>query len=76
MHLLVDTLIESMGEAYPELPAQADLIKHVIKEEEDAFLRTLETGMKMIDGVIAKAKADNQKVIDGAVAFSGVVRLE
>ncbi|MBP5688724.1 MAG: alanine--tRNA ligase [Muribaculaceae bacterium] len=70
MHLLVDTLIESMGEAYPELPAQADLIKHVIKEEEDAFLRTLDTGMKMIDGVIAKAKADNQKVIDGAVAFT------
>ena len=70
MHLLVDTLIESMGEAYPELPAQADLIKHVIKEEEDAFLRTLDTGMKMIDGVINKAKADNQKVIDGAVAFT------
>ena len=70
MHLLVDTLIESMGEAYPELPAQANLIKHVIKEEEDAFLRTLETGMKMIDGVIAKAKADNKTEIDGAVAFT------
>ncbi len=70
MHLLVDTLIESMGEAYPELPAQADLIKHVIKEEEDAFLRTLETGMKMIDGVISKAKADNKTEIDGAVAFT------
>ena len=70
MHLLVDTLIESMGEAYPELPAQADLIKHVIKEEEDAFLRTLDTGMKMIDGVIAKAKKDNIAEIDGAVAFT------
>jgi len=70
MHMLVDTLIESMGEAYPELPAQADLIKHVIKEEEDAFLRTLETGMKMIEGVIAKAKTENQKIIDGAVAFT------
>ena len=70
MHLLVDTLIESMGEAYPELPAQADLIKHVIKEEEDAFLRTLETGMKMIEGVIAKAKGENKTKIDGAVAFT------
>ena len=70
MHLLVDTLIESMGEAYPELPAQADLIKHVIKEEEDAFLRTLETGMKMIEGVVSKAKSDNQTEIDGAVAFT------
>ena len=70
MHMLVDTLIESMGEAYPELPAQADLIKHVIKEEEDAFLRTLETGMKMIEGVIAKAKGENKTQIDGAVAFT------
>ncbi len=70
MHLLVDTLIESMGEAYPELPAQADLIKHVIKEEEDAFLRTLETGMKMIEGVISKAKAEKLTEIDGAVAFT------
>ena len=70
MHLLVDTLIESMGEAYPELPAQADLIKHVIKEEEDAFLRTLDTGMKMIEGVISKAKSVNQTEIDGAVAFT------
>ena len=70
MHLLVDTLIESMGEAYPELPAQADLIKHVIKEEEDAFLRTLETGMKMIDDVIKKAKASGSKEINGIVAFT------
>ena len=70
MHLLVDTLIESMGEAYPELPAQADLIKHVIKEEEDSFLRTLETGMKMIEGVISKAKEACKTEIDGAVAFT------
>ena len=70
MYLLVDTLIESMGEAYPELPAQADLIKHVIKEEEDSFLRTLETGMKMIESVISKAKADGITKIDGAVAFT------
>lgn len=70
MHLLVDTLIESMGEAYPELPAQADLIKHVIKEEEDSFLRTLETGMKMIEGVISKAKEAGKSEIDGAVAFT------
>ena len=70
MHLLVDTLIDLMGEAYPELPAQSDLIKHVIKEEEEAFLRTLETGMKMIDNVIAKAKTDGRSEIDGAVAFT------
>ena len=45
MYRLVDTLIDSMGEAYPELPSQRDLIMKVIKEEEDAFLRTLENGI-------------------------------
>ena len=69
MYRLVDTLIDSMGEAYPELPAQATLIKHVIKEEEDSFLRTLETGMKMIDSEIAKAKAEGKTEIEGAQAF-------
>ena len=69
MYRLVDTLIEGMGEAYPELPAQASLIKHVIKEEEDSFLRTLETGMKLIDNVIAQAKSEGKNAIDGKQAF-------
>ncbi|MBP5561593.1 MAG: alanine--tRNA ligase, partial [Muribaculaceae bacterium] len=69
MYRLVDTLIESMGEAYPELPAQATLIKHVIKEEEDSFLRTLETGMKLIDNVIAQAKKEGKNAIEGKQAF-------
>ena len=69
MYRLVDTLIESMGEAYPELPAQKDLIKHVIKEEEDSFLRTLETGMKLIDNVIAQAKKEGKNTIEGKQAF-------
>lgn len=41
MYKLVDTLIDSMGEAYPELPAQRELIMKVIKEEEDAFCALL-----------------------------------
>ena len=69
MYRLIDTLIESMGEAYPELPAQADLIKHVTKEEEESFLRTLETGMKMIDNVIAEAKKQGKTEIEGEKAF-------
>ena len=48
MYKLVDVLIDTMGEAYPELKAQETLIKKVIKEEEEAFLRTLETGMKLL----------------------------
>ena len=70
MYRLVDTLIDSMGEAYPEIKAQADLIKHVTKEEEDAFLRTLETGMKLIEKVIADTKAAGKTVVDGKEAFT------
>ncbi len=70
MYRLIDTLIESMGEAYPEIKAQADLIKHVTKEEEDAFLRTLETGMKLIEKVIADTKGAGKTVVDGKEAFT------
>ncbi len=70
MYRLIDTLIESMGEAYPEITAQSDLIKHVTKEEEDAFLRTLETGMKLIEKVISDTKASNKTVVDGKEAFT------
>ncbi|MBQ7204783.1 MAG: alanine--tRNA ligase [Muribaculaceae bacterium] len=70
MYRLIDTLIDGMGEAYPEIKAQADLIKHVTKEEEDAFLRTLETGMKLIEKVIADTKAAGKTVVDGKEAFT------
>ena len=70
MYRLIDTLIDGMGEAYPEITAQADLIKHVTKEEEDAFLRTLETGMKLIEKVIADTKAAGKAEVDGKEAFT------
>ena len=70
MYRLIDTLIESMGEAYPEIKAQADLIKHVTKEEEDAFLRTLETGMKLIEKVISDTKAAGKTLVEGKEAFT------
>ncbi|MBQ9555946.1 MAG: alanine--tRNA ligase [Muribaculaceae bacterium] len=70
MYRLIDTLIDNMGEAYPEIKAQADLIKHVTKEEEDAFLRTLETGMKLIEKVIADTKAAGKTIVDGKEAFT------
>lgn len=69
LYKLIDTLIDQMGEAYPELPAQKELIKKVIKEEEDSFLRTLENGIKLLDANIKKIKEQNQTVIDGADAF-------
>ena len=70
MYKLIDTLIESMGEAYPELVAQSELIKRVIKEEEESFLRTLETGMKLIDKVMADARVDGKTEISGKDAFT------
>ena len=70
MYKLVDTLIESMGDAYPELPAQRDLIMKVIKEEEDAFLRTLDNGIRLLDDAIAAAKADGRDSISGKQAFT------
>ncbi len=69
MYKLIPVLIESMGDAYPELIAQKELIMKVIKEEEDSFLRTLETGIKMLDKVMDETKAAGKDVVDGKVAF-------
>ena len=69
MYRLVDTLIESMGEAYPELPSQRELIMRVIKEEEDAFLRTLENGIRLLDNAIEAARAKGSTEISGKEAF-------
>ena len=65
---LLPQLISDMGEAYPELPAQQKLIENVIREEELAFLRTLDRGIKLMDDYMSKA-ADT-KVIGGVDAFT------
>ncbi len=70
MYRLVDTLIESMGEAYPEIASQRDLIMKVIKEEEDAFLRTLENGIRMLDDAMAAARKNGSDSISGKQAFT------
>ncbi len=57
LYRLVDTLVEDMGEAYPEITKQRELIIRVIKEEEDSFLRPLENGIPLLDGHIAEAKS-------------------
>lgn len=69
MYRLVDTLIESMGTAYPEIAQQRDLIMKVIKEEEDSFLRTLENGIKLLDSAIKTAKEAGKNEISGKEAF-------
>lgn len=70
LYLLIDTLIAQMGDAYPELPAQADLIKKVIKEEEEAFLRTLDKGISMLDSIMEKTRKEGKTYVSGADAFT------
>ncbi|HOH75245.1 MAG TPA: alanine--tRNA ligase, partial [Paludibacteraceae bacterium] len=69
MHALLPALIDSMGSAYPELEAQKGLIEKVIKEEEESFLRTLETGIRLLDKVITEAKLAGKTTISGKDAF-------
>ena len=70
MYKLLPVLIENMGEAYPELNAQKTLIEKVIKEEEESFLRTLETGIRLLDKTMNDAKAAGKKEISGVDAFT------
>ena len=67
---LIPTLVQEMGGAYPELPAQQELITKVIREEEESFLRTLATGISRLEGIIEATKSANEKVVDGKEAFT------
>ncbi len=69
MYKLVNTLIDSMGEAYPEIAAQRELIMKVIKEEEDSFLRTLDKGIAILDEAIKNARKQGKNEISGKEAF-------
>ena len=72
---LLPTLVEEMGDAFPELKAQQTLIGRVIKEEEDSFLRTLDKGISLLDKAMAEVKATvpdgspSGYVLDGVQAF-------
>ena len=70
MYKLLPVLIDNMGEAYPELKAQQTLIEKVIKEEEDSFLRTLETGIRLLEKTMNEAKAAGKTEISGVDGFT------
>lgn len=69
MYSLLPVLIETMGDAYPELIAGRELISKVMREEEESFLRTLETGIRLLDKQIEEAKKAGKTVLDGHDAF-------
>ena len=66
IYQLVDTLVQHMGEAFPELKKQHHLVQNVIREEENSFLRTLEQGLLMLDAMMNNAE---NKEISGSKAF-------
>ncbi len=70
MYTLVPTLAQEMGGAFPELVAQKDFIMKVMKEEEDSFLRTLENGIRLLNGVIEETRAAGKTEIAGEKAFT------
>jgi len=66
IYQLVDVLSAQMGQFFPEIVSQKDLVKNVIKEEEASFLRTLDQGLHLLDSVIEKTEG---KIVEGAKAF-------
>ena len=69
LYKLVPTLVHEMGDAFPELKAQQQLISKVMKEEEDAFLRTLEKGISMLDKAMEEMKGAGKTELNGEQAF-------
>ncbi|MDM8002974.1 MAG: alanine--tRNA ligase [Bacteroidota bacterium] len=69
IYRLLPALVESMGGHYPELPAQQDIISKVIREEEQAFLRTLGKGLRMIERRVEALKQEGKTLFPGTDAF-------
>lgn len=69
MYRLATDLCKAMGEAFPELAKQSELIEKVIHEEEVSFFRTLDTGISKIDALIEAAKKEGRLQLDGAAVF-------
>ena len=69
LYKLLPTLVHEMGAAYPELPAQQELISRVIKEEEDSFLRTLEKGINLLNTDMDELTAQGKTELPGTQAF-------
>ncbi len=69
LYKLLPTLVEEMGDAFPELKAQQQLIAKVMKEEEDSFLRTLDKGIALLEKAMEQLRAEKKTELDGVQAF-------
>jgi len=66
---LVDVLVSTMGDVFPEIAEKKDYIKKVIKAEEENFNATLDRGIDLFDDIITRLKNENKKVIPGKEVF-------
>ncbi|HKC44232.1 MAG TPA: alanine--tRNA ligase [Burkholderiales bacterium] len=64
-HRLVPDLAKAMGDAYPELPKNAERVRQVLKTEEDRFAETLENGMRVLEGALTR----EDRMLDGEMVF-------
>ncbi len=69
LHNIVDSVINNMKEAYPELEEKREYIKNVIKSEEDKFSKTLKSGTEILFEEIKKCKSENITKLPSAVSF-------
>jgi len=66
IYQLVETLSNQMGDSFPEITVQKNLVMNVIKEEENSFLRTLDQGLQLLENVISSTHG---KLVSGQKAF-------
>ncbi len=69
LHQLMPVLAKQFEHVFPELLQQLELVSKVVKEEEEAFLRTLDKGLRKIDDIIADTKKQHTTIINGKAAF-------
>ena len=69
LHQLIPVLADQFKNVFPELTKQLEFVCRVVKEEEEAFLRTLEKGLKKMDDIIQENTRSGVKIIDGKSAF-------
>jgi alanyl-tRNA synthetase len=69
IYKLVPALVGTMGETFNEIKVQQELIEKVIKEEEQSFLRTLDTGIRLLEQIVSRTRSENKVAVPGEVAF-------
>ncbi|MGH8901225.1 MAG: alanine--tRNA ligase [Egibacteraceae bacterium] len=70
MRAMTETVVETLGDAWPELRQQAELVTRVAVAEEEGFSRTLRSGIVMLDAAVAEAKREGKTALSGQTAFT------